>query len=403
MMTKRCLLLCWMLLPGAAWAGEPRSITLDEALRRAEEVSPDARAIALGIERARAEARASGLWPNPGIEILREESAGTVERFTTVSQTLPITGRLGLERSAARSGLVAAEAAARQERVDLRARVRAAFIELLLAQEQQAAAETARADLAGLVAILQAREREGESSGFDRLRAERELAEVEADLHGARASLAWARAVLGAILALPPEGLAASGSLATRDPVPDPAEMRTRAAARGDLAALDAEAERAELQARAARRRAIPEPSITAGTKTTEIGSPDDTGPVIALAFPVPIFDRGQQGQVAGAEGAILRARREALAWRAAAEVEAVYAEVAARRAAEDTYAASGSPDELVAIARAAYDGGTMRILELLDAYRTALGVRLRTAELRAAARRAEARLAQVTGSEVTR
>jgi outer membrane protein TolC len=44
-----------------------------------------------------------------------------------------------------------------------------------------------------------------------------------------------------------------------------------------------------------------------------------------------------------------------------------------------------------------------MRILELLDAYRTALEVRLKTIDLHAAARRAEAALGRTVGSEVVR
>ena len=48
----------------------------------------------------------------------------------------------------------------------------------------------------------------------------------------------------------------------------------------------------------------------------------------------------------------------------------------------------------------AAYDEGEMRLLELLDAYRTTVAVRLRLVDLRLEARRAEIGLDRATGVE---
>lgn len=403
MLLNRTLVLCFVLGSTAAIAAEPRPLALDEALRLAEEASPSARAIALEVERARSEVRAAGLWPNPEVSLVREESAGTVERFANVSQSFPWSGRLGLEKASARSAVAGAEAAARQARVNLRARVRESFIDLVQAQERTAVLEAGRSRLGGLVEILRAREREGESSGFDRMRSERELAEVEVDLLETRGRLAGARAVLAALLGLSSEGLVASGSLAAGGTLPAPEEMRALASARGDVIALEAEAESAGFLARAGRRRAVPEPTITVGTKTTEAGSPDDRGAVVGVGFSLPLFDRGQGAAPARILGALLRARRAALAGLAAAEAEAAYAEVVARREAETAYSTPGDTEDLAQIARAAYEGGEMRILELLDAYRTALEVRLKTIDLHAAARKAEAALGRAVGSEVVR
>ncbi len=403
MLLNRTLVLCFVLGPTAAIATEPRAVALDEALRLAEETSPSARAIALEVERVRAEVRATGLWPNPEVSLVREESAGTVERFANLSQTFPWSGRLGLERESARNAVAGAEAAARQARVNLRARVRESFIDLLQAQERRATLEAGRSRLGELVEVLRAREREGESSGFDRMRSERELAEVEVDLLETRGRLAGARAVLAAYLGLSSDGLVASGSLAADGTLPAPEEVRALATARGDVIALEAEAASAEFRARAGGRRAVPEPTITFGTKTTEAGSPDDRGPVIGVGFSLPLFDRGQGAAPARTLGALLRARRAALAGLAAAEAEAAYAEVVARREAETAYTTPGNAEDLVTIARAAYEGGEMRILELLDAYRTALEVRLKTIDLHAAARKAEAALGRAVGSEVVR
>src|SRR5688572_23112135 len=139
---KRWVLPVLLLAPSAMAAAGSRVITLDEALRRAEELAPASKAIGLQVERARVQARASGLWANPEVLLSREESSGTVERFSNVSLAIPLWGRLGRERAAGRSGLAAAVASADQERVALRAAVREAFIDLLRAQEQAKSLES---------------------------------------------------------------------------------------------------------------------------------------------------------------------------------------------------------------------------------------------------------------------
>ena len=401
-MPHLAIVLALLSTPSAATAQATGAITLEEALRRSDVSSPAGQEITRAIERARSEIDASGLWQNPELSLVREESAGVVERFATLSQSFPLTGRLSLERDAARSGVAAAEAGARQDRAALRARVRVAFTGLLLAQERAGALGRGLERLADLVQTLRAREQVGESSGFDRMRAERELADVEADQVEAEGALGAAAAELAGLLMLPAEGLRASGSLTPGFPLPGRDAMARLAAGRGDLAALDAEAERADRLARASRRRVVPDAALTVGTKTTDAGTDDDRGPVLGIGLALPIFDRGQGGRaVAAAEGALLRARRNRLARQVETEITSAEATATARRRAEEVYAAHGDPEDLVRIARAAYEAGSMRILELLVAYRTSLAVGLRTLDLHAEARRAEAALGLALGTDL--
>jgi cobalt-zinc-cadmium efflux system outer membrane protein len=384
-------------------AAATRTIALDEALRLAE-TSPALSALTLEVDRARAELSATGLRSNPEVSLSREEAAGTVDRFVNLLLSLPLTRRLSIEKEAARSGLEAAEAQTRLARMGLRLRVRELFVDLLAAQRRHEAVTMGLSDLSALVEILQTREAEGEASGFDRMRAERERAEVEAEWFDARARLARARESLAALLAIAASDLVADGSLEPSGELPAWDEVRTVLASRGDIVGLEAEARRADHLARAARRRAVPEPIFTVGAKTTEMDGASGTGAVAAIAFTVPLFDRGQGSlAVAHAEGALLRARREALVREAEGEALAAREEAEARRAAEQAYAAAGDSDDLIRIAGAAYEEGEMRILELLDAYRTALATRLRMIDLRADARRAELALNRALGTEVVR
>lgn len=388
-------------LATAAAAEEPRHLTLDEALAIAED-SPLAAAAALELDRARAEERAAGLWPNPELSYDHETSGLEEERLAAVSLALPLSGRLGLERLAARRAVAASEGRARQERVERRVRVREAFLDLLAAQERDRLLAEALGDIDALVRTLRTREAEGETSGYDRMRAEQEQADLSARRLERAASLARARSALAALLGLAPGPLVAEGSLdATRTPLPTIVEAEAGAASRGDVGALDADAEARDLLGRAAARRAVPEPALWAGRKTGCAASVCETGFSFGISVSLPVFDRGQAVRSAfRAEAEIARARRAALALEARADAQAALAEARSLREAEAALAGAPPPDRLVAIARAAYGVGEMRIFELLDAYRTALATRLRATEVRLAARRAEEALRRATGGE---
>src|SRR6266508_4096698 len=101
--------------------------------------------------------------------------------MTMVSQALPVTGRRGFEVQAA-SALVDANAnradeALRRARADLRL----AFAQLMSAQLRERELTSARDRLRGLADVLAKREAAGDAAGFDRLRAEREVLDIEAD------------------------------------------------------------------------------------------------------------------------------------------------------------------------------------------------------------------------------
>ncbi len=399
---KRWLLFCLLVAMPVSVGAEPRRITMEEALKLARS-SPLMTALDLEVDRAEAELKARGLFPNPELLFLREEAAGTVDRFATLSVPFLLTGRLSLERDAAASALKAAVARTEQARVSVvGAAVRDAFVDLLSVQEGTSALEKGAAQLAELGEVLRAREAAGEASRYDRMRAERAHSEVQADFLQARGTLERSRRTLAALLAISSESLEAEGTLQPQGELPGAEAVREMARARGDLVALDAEAERADAQALAARRRAVPEPTLTLGAKNSQFGGVDDTGAVAGVSFSIPLFDRGQgTSAVATSEAAQLRAQRDVLARRAESEAESALAEAVALREAEKAYRVAGNPEELVTIARAAYEAGEMRILELLDAYHTALSARLKSIELSSGARRAEVELNRALGMEV--
>jgi cobalt-zinc-cadmium efflux system outer membrane protein len=383
-----------------AAAEEGRRLTLEEALELAEQ-APQARSAALAVEGVEAEARGAGLWPNPELVFEREAAGEELERVLAVSVPLPVSGHLGLERSAAAAGLAAARARARQIRIERRGEVREAFLDLLAAQHRDEVFATALGRLDGLSRTLRARAAAGESSGYDRMRAEEERADLLARRLEARAALAAAQAALASRLGLPASPpLVAEGTLEAGS-LPEAALVSPGVAGRGDVEALSAEAERRELLGRAAGRRAFPQPAVVLGRKTQCVLGICGSGAAVGVNVTLPLFDR-RQGERAAlqVEAALVRARREALVQEARAQVASALAATRALREAEAALAEAPSSERLFVVARAAYEAGEMHIFELLDAHRSALAQSLRRVSSHLAARKAELHLYQAMGIE---
>jgi cobalt-zinc-cadmium efflux system outer membrane protein len=264
----------------------------------------------------------------------------------------------------------------------------------------------ARDRLQELARVLEKREAAGDAAGFDRLRAEREALEVEADRVGASSARARAQAQLAAFFSggTDPASLVAQERAGDAVVLPT-VEMLVEHAerTRGDLLALQKEVESARLARKAADRRWIPEPEVVAGTKSSSAGG-GDIGSVFGVQAVLPLFDRGQpQAAIADAKASLASARLAALDVALRNEIAAARAAAADRRGAASQYRESAlrTTGELERIAQVSYDAGERGILELLDAYRTSSLARVRQAALDAAAREAEIELEFVSGWEI--
>ncbi len=405
-MARRWLLagLCVALAsPGAA-----QPLTEAEAVARMRAEYPHVTALRLGVRELEADARERTLPANPAVAYTREEAGAVADDFLLVSQELPLWGRRGLLVEASGHEVAARSADADGRLLAIEAELRHVFADLLLAQDRVRSLEAGVDRLDALIAVLRTREEEGEGSRFDRLRAEREVAEVDADLALAGIDRRRAQARLAAFFAegTDPDGLTAAGRLddhpALAVPVSAAGEAPER---RPDYRALGLEAERWGAEERAARRLRLPTSQVTGGMKRSGVLGSMETGFVFGASLSVPFFNRGQaQAARAAAAGARVEAERRSLAARIAAEVHAASAaasgarELAARYREDSVVRAA----ELVAIATAGYEEGEFGILELLDAHRVNLSAELRSLELSAAARRAAVELDRASGREMT-
>ena len=384
-------------------AGAQTVLTEADAIAKLSADSPRVRAIRSGIELARADVLTASRWPNPRLYVGREAVAGVSETITTVLQPLPVTGQRRFEMQAASALVDATSLRADDAMRRARADIRLAYADLLAAQTRERELTAARDRLQELAGILEKREREGDAAGFDRLRAEREVLDLEADRVIAGADRARAQGRLAGFFAtaVDPGSLVAADRVITVRDVPPVGVLVDQAEkTRGELLALAREMESARFAERAAGRRRVPEPEIIGGTKTSTFAG-GDIGSVLSVQAVLPLFDRGRAEHArAEARESQAAARLEALRLSIRGDIAAWRGAALERRGAADRYRASAvaSASDVERIARISYESGERGILELLDAYRTSASARVRQAALDVSAREAEVELEFVSG-----
>lgn len=400
-----CAALTAVLVPSALSA-QPSPLTEVEALARLSPTSPRVAVIRAAIDIARADLAAASRWPNPRLSVTRESVAGIAEHMTTVLQPLPITGRRTFEMKTASAMVEASASRADEELRRARADLRRAFSELRAAQIRERELARARDRLSELGGMLAKREAAGDAAGFDRLRAEREMLDLEADRAIASTERARAQAMLASFFSEPidPATLVAAEA-ATAAPVLPPVEglIERAEAVRGEILALRHDIDAARFSERAAARRLIPEPEAVGGAKSSSAAG-GDIGSVFGVQATLPLFDRARpERALARARMAQLEARLEAFRIALRWQVIALRTAAIERRALADRYRATAfsSADLVERIAQISYDAGERGILELLDAYRTSAGARVRQAVLDAAVREAEVELEFISGWEI--
>jgi cobalt-zinc-cadmium efflux system outer membrane protein len=383
-----------LLVPSMA-AGQDRSER--EVVELIVRDGPQARAIRAASEVTRREQLARLAYPNPSVTYSRE-GAGFTE-FLQAEQSLPL---FGARAALSRAG-VAATAAAEADR-DLRLWLLRSDAAVAVAR---IAAEQARLELTGaqvreverLIGILRTREREGEGSRFDRMRAEQELRDTNQLVASAAVALAEARATVVAML--PPEASLRTVAISRGTPPPPvPIEtLLTRATStRAELRALQQLKVRATFEADAARRSRLPSPNLFGGVKRADDGSGRETGGMFGVSVGLPLFDAGRRDAARWlAEAARVDAERTSIEHRIHTEITGASEVLALRRAAMSQDQPEAA-EELVQIAEVAYREGEVGILQLLDAVRTASRARIRSIDLRLEARLAQIALERAVG-----
>lgn len=383
-------------------SAQGQELTEQEAVRLFLTRSPSAQESRAGTAILEAQTRAWRLWPNPRTHY-DHEGAGLTQ-IARIEQNLPLNGRRGLLREAGVAAVHAAESQAEFNVWELCSDMRQAFYELLLAQEREAVLRESLTQLEEVVRILGEREKHGEGSLFDRLRAEREQADLLAEIASAQAGTAQARSRLASFFGgnIAPGLIRAGGEFRIASELPPLEEVLPIGLEhRRDYQAEKQRQEQFRWEERAADRLRIPDPVFFAGFKRAESLGGIAYGPYVAFSVPLPIFDRGQ-ARIAELEAELRRSayREEVLDQQIQSAVQGAYETIRLRRRAAGEYRLQSEQQgaQLIRIAEVAYQEGELGILELLDAYRIRRQSMLRTVELTAAAKQAEIDLERAVG-----
>lgn len=368
------------------------------------EQSPYAREARARAAIAQAEAKGRSLYANPSFNYTRE-GAGLTE-FFQAEQAIPINGRLKLLRQAGDSAVRATEAEGAFDIWQARTALRLAFYQLLGAQERERVYSIGLKEIENVIRVLRDREREGEGSKFDRMRTERERAELLAELALVQAEMELERSRLIAFLPPATQIAAVSGQIETiLGPLDGTALVQRAMGAREDFRAEQRRLEQFRLEERAADRLKIPEPVLNAGFKRADVGQNNiANGAVVGVTIPLPLFNKGQ-AEVArySAEQERISARLQILTQQIRAAVEGTVRAFNVRVQARDRYRQelADSGPELIRIATVAYQEGEIGILQLLDAYRSQRQAQLRMLDIQAAVKEAQIELERVVGEEL--
>ena len=383
------------------------TLTELEAVERFLTNDPRVRALETRVDEIRAEQADRARWSNPVVFYSQETTGDVQDAFLLARQELPVTGRLGLFREAGRIAVETTQADVWFQIAQLRAEVRHAFTDLVLAQEREATLQQGLIELQDVVRILHLREEAGEGSTFDRMRAERELVDWEAEMGSARVARAEAQGRLVPYLGpdVVPVSLVASGRLDPGARLPPLAVLVEQALSnRLDYRSTALSITQFDAERRAAERRRLPTPLISGGSKRSSIGETTKAGYVFSVDLAIPLFDRGQSA-AAVARAQMTRAEAEAasLRLRIEADVRTAHAALALRDEQANRYRQSvaETAEPLAEIGRIGYQEGELSILALLDAERQALEARLAALDLSALARRAAIELDRIVGAEV--
>ena len=383
-----------LLAPSVA-AGQSR--TEREIVELIVRDGPQARAIRAESEVTRREQLARLSYPNPSVSYSRE-GAGFTE-FFQAEQSLSL---FGAREALSRAGVAATTAAEAERDLRLwllRSDAAAAVARVVAEQDRLESVRAHMREVERLIEILRTREREGEGSRFDRLRAEHELRDTNQVVTSAAVALAEARATVSGMLPRNASLTTVVGMQITPQPLVPIETLFTRATStRAELRALEQLGQRATFEAEAARRARLPFPTLFGGVKRADEVSGRKTGGVFGVTLALPLFDDGGRDAARWeAERSRVDAERMFIEDRIRSEITGA-AEVLTLRQAALSQEPQGTAEELVQIAVVAYREGEVGILELLDAARTASRARIRSIDLRLDARLAQIALERAVG-----
>ena len=408
----RTLLLAGVVLPllligTVVLAQDSRSYRLNEMIEMALEHNPALQEAATLIDQGKGLQATAAAYPNPSItgtvgpgrtrEALRD--IAFFERGVTVSQPVEWPGMRRARQRAAEAALAGSQAAVDATRLYLRAEVKIAFYQLLLAQRNAELIAEALAIAQDFLRGVKARVDAGQARPFEALKANVEVQKVSNDLNHAQHALVVGRSRLNAVTG----GVLGKNFDVRGDFVSPPLELNLDGLAASakiqhpTVRRVQKEIERAEHSVVQERQSLIPSVTIS-GLFQQEAA---ETAYLARLSVPIPLWYR-RQGEITGALSAKQRAEAEQV--RIQNELVAAITEsVEEAHAAQDRIEVFEKgllkqAEETLRIARISFQQGAASLLEFIDAQRVHRQMLLEYTQARASFSVEVARLERWTG-----
>ena len=405
------------LMKAQAQSAPGRSV--DELLAMAKATNPGLAAAALDAQAAQARVGTMGRYPDPMFRTEFEDITGSGTRYApdtlgrvkyTIEQTIPLWGKLGLQRSVAdaEAGAVAEQRQAVEN--ELAARIKIVFANAYATGEAIRINEELLRTVAAIARVAQSRYAQGQGGQQDAVTAEVERGRLEADLARLEGERRDWQAQMNALLSRPVGAPLAAPEVLR--PVPEPAGLETdalveRAARANPL--LRADAARINADERAAtlvRRNWYPD--VTLGVSAFDRDTDDEREfggyeAMVSVGIPLQWGLRRAQESEALARLAASRARREATGLDLQSRIETAYWGLVSAQRSERILSEVNIPQTEVVLqsALAGYQLGRVDLPTVLLAEQAVLRVALDRINLLTLQQVRLAELEQVIGEEL--
>jgi cobalt-zinc-cadmium efflux system outer membrane protein len=376
-------------------------LTLGEAVHRALRFSPAVQAAQIEIDAKRAENLQAGLRPNPGLagevqNVGQDEQQATLE----LSQLIELGGKRLKRIRAAELEVGVAVWDYEAARIRVASNTALAFVDVLASQSRIKMLTELLAVSEKLSSAASERVQAGAAHAVEAPRAQIEVARAKGELTAEQALLSVAKRRLANNWGSQNAGFgSAQGELATTNHLPSPDELSIYLDSNPDVARWTTEMTRRKAVTDLARATGVPDLTIGAGVSRLESG--DETGAIVNLSIPIPLFNRNQ-GNIAAAETRIFKGHRESLL--AKIDVRAVFLEAYGRLLAASEKLKALENDVLLAsqgvyeATSKGYAEGKFDLLQVLDAQRTLFATRLEIINTRADFQKAKVQIEALIG-----
>jgi len=382
---KKNIVLIFSVLCAGTGVAEPETLTLEQALKLARKNSPELRAARLNTQAAERSIGAAGLRTNPELEFEAEGVGGDNDLFSEGEYTLGLVqefqrgGKRRKDRTVALKSKDAASQAAQEKELELDAKVRVAFIELMVQQETgKVRAEQEQLGRA-FVEVAKQRHKAGGGSELDVVQAELALEEIILSQTCCFGDLEAAKEKMASLIGIPGQELveltAPYYELETLEGLDIGNDYPS-------LQRLGAEADTARAEAQRARAQDTSNVSLGAGYRYEAAG--DINTFVFSASMPLGFNKRGRAEHAAGMLRAdALLAERDELRRQLQQELAISMARYNGAKAEVELTKNKLMPkaEQAYDLSRKGYNAGRFSWLELIAAQQNLAGIRIRYIE----------------------